>query len=87
MRKNFAVLQRTGLCFFCFTRILVKKIHQSDGWRQRGINRKAVYTPPAFHPKALRLIIYLAGLLACFLFTAFPSRLKRDSGRSVNSPA
>src|ERR1700676_5576013 len=29
--------------------------------------------------------MYLAGLLACFLFTAFPSRLRRDSGRSVNS--
>jgi hypothetical protein len=43
-----------------------------------------VFTPPAFHPKALRFIFYLAGLLACFLFTAFPSRLSRDSGCSVN---
>ncbi len=53
---------------------------------RRNINREAVYTPPAFHPKALRLIFYLAGLLARFLFTAFPSRQERDSGRSVNSP-
>jgi len=62
------------------------KIHQSnEQGTRRNINREAVYTPPAFHPKALRLIYYLAGLLACFMFTAFPSRSKRDSGRSVNS--
>ena len=54
---------------------------------RRNINREAVYTPPAFHPKASRQIFYLAGLLARFLFTAFPSRQRRDSGRSVNSPA
>jgi len=63
------------------------KIHQANREGTRGnINSEAVYTPPAFHPKALRLIFYLAGLLARFLFTAFPSRLIRDSGRSVNSP-
>jgi hypothetical protein len=43
-------------------------------WMTSGNNRRAIYTPPAFHPKALRLLFYLAGLLACFLFTAFPYR-------------
>ncbi len=37
-------------------------------------------------PESVATNIYLAGLLACFLFTAFPSRINRDSGCSVNSP-
>jgi hypothetical protein len=47
-----------------------RKIIKAKECSQRDINRKAVFTPPAFHPKALRFIICIwqvFWLVSCLL--------------------